>query len=123
MVTTERNKIDGPRLFPELEDVDNQILEDLAKVGGGPIIVLYRIHLPPVREGEPARPSNDQAGVYFIRTDSRNNLVVKGMRTEPAEGRASEGVTVRAMRTLWAGLNTGGDLPLRFYRYPGTNAD
>lgn len=98
MPITNQVKLDGPRLFPEIEGLDDHILKDLAWVSDGlTTIVICAITLPP---GEIFRLSGEQYGIYIITTNKEGNQVVKGVRTERYDGKNGKIIAITTAKAV-----------------------
>ena len=81
MPTTEKVRLEWPRLFRGIIGLDERILEDLAKVKAEYAIVICKVNLPP---GEVLRLAGEQYGIYVLTTRD-GHRVAKGIRTERGE--------------------------------------
>ena len=97
MTTTERVRLEEPRLFHEIDGLDDHILEDLANIDDENAIVICKIGLPADQlfglEGE-------QYGIYIFLINSMGNRVIKGVRTERHEGQKGKTITLRAVKAV-----------------------
>jgi hypothetical protein len=88
-----------PRIFPEIENLDDGIARTLAGIKNfsreNPALVIVKLNMPP---GEMFRLPGTQYGLYFMTKNDKGEEVVCGMRIESHLGPFAHQVVMDAIK-------------------------